>query len=338
MKRRILMLALLTAVFALLLCVGAGAYDSLSGKLLVNDTNIITAANNTVQCGDGTAVYDEASKTLTLTNATITLPDYGTDIINHCQNAISVGNNLEIDLKIVLVGENKIITNDSSSNGIYVGSNNNSLTISGEGSLSITCYNGKCGIYSASNGGDIIIDEVKLDIHSEGNNGIGIQTTSGSVSLQNGADVSCICGKESIYAFGGSLTIENSRLSASQTVMENASHSIYSTSDLKIVDSIINCKSVSDTISSNTSLYIDGGSIEAQSYEGCALYGGKSIDIKGSANVKATNEGSSEFACLYSDGKICINGADLNATSSLYNAIVGWAGVDIIDSSVYANT
>ena len=75
MKRKILMLALLTAVFALLLCVGAGAYDSLSGKLLVNDTDIITAANNTVQCGDGTAVSDSSTQTLTLTDAPITLPD-----------------------------------------------------------------------------------------------------------------------------------------------------------------------------------------------------------------------------------------------------------------------
>ena len=341
MKRKILMLALLTAVFALLLCVGAGAYEATSGQLIVNGTDILVAENNTVKCGDGTAVYDEGSQTLTLENATITV-NYDPNYSSYCQSGISVGQskypNLKRDLKIVLVGENKIITNNTLSNGIYVAGGNNSLTISGEGSLSITCNNGKCGIYSAYNGGDIIIDKVKLDIHSEGNNGIGIQTTSGSVSLQNGADVSCTCGKESIYAFGGSLTIENSRLSASQTVMENASHSIYSTSDLKIVDSIINCKSVSDTISSKTSLYIDGGSIEAQSYEGSALYGGKSIDIKGSANVKATNEGSSVFACLYSDGKICIDGADLNATSSLCNAIAGWAGVDIIDSSVYADT
>ena len=341
MKRKILMLALLTAVFALLLCVGAWAYEATSGQLIVNGTDILVAENNTVKCGDGTAVYDEGSQTLTLENATITV-NYDPNYSSYCQSGISVGQskdpNLKRDLKIVLVGENKIITNNNLSNGIYVAGGNNSLTISGEGSLSITCNNGKCGIYSASNGGDIIIDGVKLDIHSEGNNGVGIQTTSGSVSLQNGADVSCTCGKESIYAFGGSLTIENSRLSASQTVMENASHSIYSTSDLKIVDSIINCKSVSDTISSKTSLYIDGGSIEAQSYEGSALYGGKSIDIKGSANVKATNEGSSVFACLYSDGKICIDGADLNATSSLCNAIAGWAGVDIIDSSVYADT
>ena len=139
MKRKIFMLALLTAVFALLLCVGAGAYDSLSGKLLVNDTDIITAANNTVQCGEGTAVYDSSTQTLTLTDATITVPDEP-NVSSYCQSAISVGSNLNLDLNIVLVGENKIITNNNLSNGIYVAGGNNSLTISGEGSLSITCW------------------------------------------------------------------------------------------------------------------------------------------------------------------------------------------------------
>lgn len=207
MKRKILMLALLTAVFALLLCVGAGAYDSLSGKLLVNDTDIITAANNTVQCGDGTAVYDSSTQTLTLTNATITVPD-NSNVSSYCQSGIGVGNDLERGLNIVLVGENKIITNNSLSNGIYVAGDNNSLTISGEGSLSITCNNGECGIYSASNGGDIIIDGVKLDIHSEGNNGNGIYSLNGAVQVLNGANVTCSTGSTSIR--GNMVTIEDS--------------------------------------------------------------------------------------------------------------------------------
>ena len=274
MKRKILMLALLTAVFALLLCVGAGAYETSSGQLIVNDVVLFDANNpnaskTTVNCGDGTAVYDEASKTLTLTNATITLPDYGTDIINHCQNAISVGNNLKIDLKIVLVGENKIITNDSSSNGIYVGSNNNSLTISGEGSLSITCYNGKCGIYSAYNGGDIIIDEAKLDIHSEGNNGIGIQTTSGSVSLQNGADVSCTCGQSAIW--GSEVTIENSNVTAFPPATSNST-SIYSLNDIEIKGSTVDCSSSGVTIqSAHGNIAISGSNVKAVSAASCAL-------------------------------------------------------------------
>lgn len=335
MKKKIFLLTVLTAVFALLLCFGAGAYDYHSGELLVNNTDILEAENNTVKCGDGTAVYDEDSQTLTLTNATITVPD-NSNVSSYCQSGIGVGNDLERGLNIVLVGENKIITNNSLSNGIYVAGDNNSLTISGEGSLSITCNNGKCGIYSASNGGDIIIDGVSLDIRSEGNNGIGIYSLNGAVQVLNGANVTCSTGSTSIS--GNSVSIENSRVTVSSTVMEINSYSIYSTSDLKIVDSIINCKSVSSAIHCGANLTIDGGSIEVQSYNANAMYGHNSITIKDSANVRATNEGSSEFACLYSDGKICIDNADLNATSSLSNAMIGWAGVNITDSSVYANT
>lgn len=268
MKRKILMLALLTAVFALLLCVGAGAYDSLSGKLLVNDTDIITAANNTVQCGDGTAVYDSSTQTLTLTDATITVPDEP-NVSSYCQSAISVGSSLNLDLNIVLVGENKIITNNTLSNGIFVAGGNNSLTISGEGSLSITCNNGKCGIYSASNGGDIIIDGVKLDIHSEGNNGVGIQTTSGSVSLQNGADVSCTCGQSAIW--GSEVTIENSNVTAFPPATSNST-SIYSLNDIEIKGSTVDCSSSGGTIqSAHGNIAISGSNVKAVSTASCAL-------------------------------------------------------------------
>ena len=268
MKRKILMLALLTAVFALLLCVGAGAYDSLSGKLLVNDTDIITAANNTVQCGDGTAVYDSSTQTLTLTDATITVPDEP-NVSSYCQSAISVGSSLNLDLNIVLVGENKIITNNTLSNGIFVAGGNNSLTISGEGSLSIICNNGKSGIYSASNGGDIIIDGVKLDIHSEGNNGIGIQTTSGSVSLQNGADVSCTCGQSAIW--GSEVTIENSNVTAFPPATSNST-SIYSLNDIEIKGSTVDCSSSGVTIqSAHGNIAISGSNVKAVSAASCAL-------------------------------------------------------------------
>ena len=50
-----------------------------SNQIWVNGTNIITAADNAVQCGDGTAVYEPAEGTLTLTNAVINAggPDNG---------------------------------------------------------------------------------------------------------------------------------------------------------------------------------------------------------------------------------------------------------------------
>lgn len=341
MKRKILMLALLTAVFALLLCVGAGAYDSLSGKLLVNDTDIITAANNTVQCGDGTAVYDSSTQTLTLTDATITVPDEP-NVSSYCQSAISVGSNLNLDLNIVLVGENKIITNTTLSNGIYVAGGNNSLTISGEGSLSITCNNGKCGIYSASNGGDIIIDGVKLDIHSEGNNGIGIQTTSGSVSLQNGADVSCICGKESIYAFGGSLTIENSSVRSTSTAA--SSRAIASSQDLDITNSTVNCSSVGVTLyTSSGDINISGSTVNASAERDTVIAPGVGYNIYITNNSNVTAErGDQPNSNGYSTSAIEANIIHIfdsslsSVTYADYLNIFAWDELKIANSTVEA--
>ena len=341
MKRKILMLALLTAVFALLLCVGAGAYDSLSGKLLVNDTDIITAANNTVQCGDGTAVYDSSTQTLTLTDATITVPDEP-NVSSYCQSAISVGSNLNLGLNIVLVGENKIITNNNLSNGIYVAGGNNSLTISGEGSLSITCYNGKCGIYSAYNGGDIIIDGVKLDIHSEGNNGIGIQTTSGSVSLQNGADVSCICGKESIYAFGGSLTIENSSVHATSTAA--SSRAIASSQDLDITNSTVNCSSVGVTLyTSSGDINISGSTVSASAEQENVIAPGYGygIYITDNSNVTVeksnqTNSSGYSFSAIEADIIHICDSSLSSVTYADYLNIFAWYELKIANSTVEA--
>ena len=341
MKRKILMLALLTAVFALLLCVGAGAYDSLSGKLLVNDTDIITAANNTVQCGEGTAVYDSSTQTLTLTDATITVPDEP-NVSSYCQSAISVGSNLNLDLNIVLVGQNKIITNNTLSNGIYVAGGNNSLTISGEGSLSITCNNGKCGIYSASNGGDIIIDGVKLDIHSEGNNGIGIQTTSGSVSLQNGADVSCTCGKESIYAFGGSLTIENSSVHATSTAA--SSRAIASSQDLDITNSTVNCSSVGVTLyTSSGDINISGSTVSASAEQENVIAPGYGygIYITDNSNVTVeksnqTNSSGYSFSAIEADIIHICDSSLSSVTYADYLNIFAWYELKIANSTVEA--
>ena len=342
MKRKILMLALLTAVFALLLCVGAGAYDSLSGKLLVNDTDIITAANNTVQCGDGTAVYDSSTQTLTLTDATITVPDEP-NVSSYCQSAISVGSSLNLDLNIVLVGENKIITNNNLSNGIYVAGGNNSLTISGEGSLSITCYNGKCGIYSAYNGGDIIIDGVKLDIHSEGNNGIGIQTTSGSVSLQNGADVSCICGQSAIW--GSEVTIENSNVTAFPPATSNST-SIYSLNDIEIKGSTVDCSSSGGTIqSAHGNIAISGSNVKAVSTASCALqteYSESSDFVPTSISITDGSTVTLNSCGIFSCAETCnlrVDSSSLTVISDTdASAILAWYEIIFNDSTVKVYT
>ena len=100
------------------------------GALYVNGENILTAENNTVQCGSGKAVYDPDTNTLTLTNATITTAD-----------SDGCGIYYESDLNIVLEGTSTVGNHEFNA-GIYI---EGELTISGTGSLTATgSYEGIC--------------------------------------------------------------------------------------------------------------------------------------------------------------------------------------------------
>ncbi len=341
MKRKILTLALLTAVFALLLCVGAAAYEATSGQLIVNGTDILKAENNTVICGEGTAVYDSSTQTLTLKNVTITV-NYDPNYSSYCQSGIGVGSNLNLGLNIVLVGENQIITNNNLSNGIYVDSGNSGLKISGTGSLSITCNDGQCGIFSASNGGDIIIDGVKLDIRSEGNKGIGIQSMSGAVTLQNGADYSCICGKASIY--GSSVTIENSSVRATSTVA--FSQAIASSKDLEITNSTVNCSSVGVTIYTvSGDIKISGSTVNASAEQETVIAPGYGYDIyiTDNSNVTVeksdqTNSNGDSFSAVEANIIHIFDSSLSSVTYADYINILAWDELKIANSTVKAYT
>ena len=341
MRRKILTLALLTAVFALLLCVGAAAYNAMPGQLIVNGTDILKAENNTVICGEGTAVYDSSTQTLTLTNATITV-NYDPNYSSYCQSGIGVGSNLNLGLNIVLVGENQIITNNNLSNGIYVDSGNSGLKISGTGSLSITCNDGQCGIFSASNGGDIIIDGVKLDIRSEGNKGIGIQSMSGAVTLRNGADVSCICGKASIYASNSSVTIENSSVRATSTVA--FSQAIASSKDLEITNSTVNCSSVGVTIYTvSGDIKISGSTVNASAEQENVIAPGYGYDIyiTDNSNVTVqksdqTNSNGDSFSAVEANIIHIFDSSLSSVTYADYINILAWDELKIANSTVKA--
>ena len=90
-------------------------------SLWVNGVNILEAESYTVQCGEGTAVYDPKTNALTLDNATIT--------DSHTGKGIDVDGG---DLTIVLEGDSTIANNITI--GIYA---DRSLTIEGDGRLQI---------------------------------------------------------------------------------------------------------------------------------------------------------------------------------------------------------
>ena len=142
------------------------AFAANQGELWINGENIVQAQDNTVTCGDGTAVYTSSSSTLTLTNAVITQT-------NLTSRAIDIP--IDMELKIVLNGENTI---DVATNGFFAGANSN-ITFSGDGSLTI-----KSDYAPFVSNSDITIDGATLKVFNENDGAIQVD---GTLTIQNGA-------------------------------------------------------------------------------------------------------------------------------------------------------
>lgn len=131
-------------------------------KIEVNGIDILTATNNQVDCGDGTATFDPDNNILTLENATITNgADYG----------INIEISDETELTILLVGENEI---QNPYFGIRQYGGN--LTIKGSGKLTVhsESRNGIVNFERPQNqqsvGGNMTIEECTLDIQTDAMN------------------------------------------------------------------------------------------------------------------------------------------------------------------------
>ncbi len=164
MKMKKLLCGLLVAVLVLAL-VPVTAFAA--GELWVNSQNILAADSYTVQCGEGTAVYDPDNAILTLTNATLNQANLQSRVIDVPS---SIG-----ELTIRLVGDNTI---ENHSEGIMASC---PLTIDGQGTLTITTGT-VAGLIST---GDMVIDGATVTVTTT-NDGA-IQANGANLTLQNGA-------------------------------------------------------------------------------------------------------------------------------------------------------
>ena len=182
-------------------------------KFEVNGIDILTAMNNQVDCGDGTATFDPDKNILTLENATITNgADYG----------INIEISDETELTILLVGENKI---QNPYFGIRQYGGN--LTIKGSGKLTVhsDSRNGIASFARQTIGGNITIEECTLDIQTDAMNQ---NTTALSADKQlqiTNANVSAISAQNNavsanrIIVTDSELYAKNSENSTSTTVI-----------------------------------------------------------------------------------------------------------------------
>ncbi len=264
----------LTALLSVVLVVGLLPATALAAGptvLTVNGTDILTATDNTVTCGNGTAKYDPAINTLTLTDVTIEGEFNGHAAIY-----------TDGDLNIQLMGTNTIT---SGWYGIFNSNNNSTFTIGGSGTLTIEADN------DCVRGGDIIIGIVGETeapiINVTGPDGYtsGIYATK-TLTIQNGVKIDAeskagcaLCGETG-------LRIADSEVHAVTT--DPLTNTILTTGNLTIINSKVTASSAGyPALFVENDIEIENTTLEASSTNGVAIYSaGGTIEMTDSV-VKA---------------------------------------------------
>ena len=237
--------------------------------LWVNGVNILTAGDKTVTCGDGTAVYDPDTNTLTLRDANITTA--------HETGSYSYGIYAEGKLTIELKGQSTV-----GSNSIDYGvSMDGDLIITGTGSL--TAAGSEKGIHVSDSlevtGGIVAgkgrygIDVSSLEVTGGtvtgiGENGAGVRvdgnlTVDGADGMVHGTDGS---EGDGIYV-SGSLEVTGGAVTGTST----GGDGIYTGENLMADNSTVSGEGNNDGIAAEGGLYVDYSIVTAQGATGCGL-------------------------------------------------------------------
>lgn len=270
------MLCGLLAVCLVLALAPMTAFAVFEGELLVNGVDILTAPEYTVQCGDGTAVWDPDANTLTLTNATINMDDS-----RPTSTHTAIENPNSYDMTVVLVGENKITKTADGTylNGIY---SKRDLTVTGEGSLTIEGGRN----YSLYAGYDMILDGAEVHI-IEGGHDIGIKGE-GSVQVVNG---SVVTGEDLILLFSdyvngdGNMLIQDSTVKIEETTPE--SNGICCWGELTVIRSTVTATSPYLALYGDMGLSIQDSTVTATSTDDYGIWTSGSLSISGHSTVTA---------------------------------------------------
>lgn len=260
---------ILSILLSLIMMVGvfsvAAFAEPTSYDLYVNG-ELITSEKLTVKCGEGTATYNPAEKTLTLNNAEITESNLAAD--NYGIRAKSSD-----DLNIKLIGNNKI--NLPENGGIMV---NDDVYIYGDGKLAMEVL--WAGISTFGNVD--IAEKAELDIKANG----GVAIASKRVYIDN-SKVKAVGLDAGIDA--ATLDIKNSEAVLEAT--ENERNAAFMrnengiTSYINIVNSKVKAKSYYPALFTPGSIIFDGGMVECTSTADSAIWAIKDIMLKGGAKL-----------------------------------------------------
>lgn len=232
MKKKILSwLLMMTMMIAMLPAVTMPVSAAIL-PVYVNGIDIATDADHMVDCGAGSAVYDVATRTLTLTDVTI-----GT---SYDSGGSKCGIYSDNSLNIVLAGSNTVVAEENASDesmGIYV---DGDLTISGSGALVATggTASGSCGIYSSGNisisGGTVTATGGYASYDSNGilcGGATGITISGGTVTATGGTAASYSYG---LNAGTGVISVINGTVTATGGQAASGSCGFYGTDGISI--------------------------------------------------------------------------------------------------------
>ncbi len=289
---------ILSILLSLIMMVGvfsvAAFADPTSYDLYVNG-ELITSEKLTVKCGEGTAPYNPAEKTLTLNNAEITESNLAAD--NYGIRAKGSD-----DLSIKLIGNNKI--NLPEKGGIMV---NDDVYIYGDGKLTMEVLWG--GISALDNVG--IYEKAELDIMTHG--GIAIASENNvyidnskvkAVGFDAGIDASMLEIKNKSDIELEAIEEERNAAFIRNTQTGGAGH-------IKIIDSNVKAKSYYPALYSVGYITVDGGRVESTSTADSAIWAIKDITLKGGA--KLVLNGKYPAGC---GGKFYLEATEVNAKNT----------------------
>ena len=360
MKRKILMLALLTAVFALLLCVGAAAADEYD--LWVNGVQVTSdnAADVLGNADEGATVkYDAATNTLTLDGAELSvLHTYD----NQYYGVILA--RTDDPLTVNVIGDSKITVGDPGENadsirgvcgilhdetGFAPVNKTWSINLTGTATLDIEVNYFGSGIRAHE---DVDIEKLTLNINVNKTDDITDEYGGGKFSeairandtltIENGAtvNVNSVSGTGPIYSENGDL------------VINDATVNVTSLAGIELSDG---SKLGANPIISYGDVIISGNSnVTAKGYFGIC---GNNIQISGNAVVDSTSTVDSAFwvptgkmtitdnaqvtasgfiVGINSSGGVEITGGTLKACGETNYAIYSWEDLIIKNSIVEA--
>lgn len=361
MKRRIGLLFALCMVLALTPTAAlAGGPGTAPSEIWVNGSNLLLETDNTLQCGGGTAVYEESSQTLTLSGASITAA-YPTQ---------SAGIYANGDLNLVINGRCNITEDglDSGQTTIGIGIlTTGALNLSGGGSLTINAKDAGVQAHSLSldvasiaatcpynpfwtNGGamaisggevtavstgafpalwantNVTITGGKVTATSAGNNGIGAR---GNLSISGSPDITAEGPLPGLYA-GGGISISGGTVRSTATndsgIFTKGALSISGTANVTATGGLYG------GIQADGAIAISGGTVRATSAKDSAIYTPISITVTGAPDITA--EG---YLRAFQTNELDISGGTIRATSTDDSAITAKARLSITgDANVIA--